>query len=74
MPAIAQTNSDINGPEACMASQLATKALIAFIGGRPVSYRQVDYDRKNNRPVPQCRVLAASGPGREATASSARCA
>src|SRR4029077_4797344 len=28
---------------------LATKALIAFIAGRPVSCRQVDYDRKNNR-------------------------
>ena len=33
---------------------LATKALIAFIAGRPVSCRQVDYDRKNNRPVAQC--------------------
>jgi endonuclease YncB( thermonuclease family) len=33
---------------------LATKALIAFIGGRPVSCRQVDYDHKNNRPVAVC--------------------
>ena len=33
---------------------LATKALTAFIAGRPVSCRQVDYDRKNNRPVAQC--------------------
>jgi endonuclease YncB( thermonuclease family) len=33
---------------------LATKALIAFIAGRPVSCRQVDYDYKNNRPVATC--------------------
>jgi len=30
---------------------LATKALVAFIAGRPVSCRQVEYDYKNNRPV-----------------------
>ena len=33
---------------------LATKALVKFSAGRPVSCRQVDYDRKNNRPVAQC--------------------
>jgi endonuclease YncB( thermonuclease family) len=33
---------------------LATKALIAFIAGRPVSCHQVDYDQKNNRPVTVC--------------------
>jgi endonuclease YncB( thermonuclease family) len=33
---------------------LATKALIAFIAGRPVSCHQVDYDQKNNRPVAVC--------------------
>jgi len=33
---------------------LATKALIAFIAGRPVSCHQVDYDQKNNRPVATC--------------------
>ena len=33
---------------------LATKALVAFIAGRPVSCHQVDYDRKNNRPVAAC--------------------
>jgi endonuclease YncB( thermonuclease family) len=33
---------------------LATEALIRIIAGRPVSCRQVDYDRKNNRPVVQC--------------------
>ena len=33
---------------------LATKALVAFIAGRPVSCHQVDYDRKNNRPVAVC--------------------
>jgi endonuclease YncB( thermonuclease family) len=33
---------------------LATKALVAFIAGRPVSCRQVDYDYKNNRPVATC--------------------
>ena len=33
---------------------LATKALIAFIAGRPVSCRQVDYDHKNNCPVAIC--------------------
>jgi endonuclease YncB( thermonuclease family) len=33
---------------------LATKALIDFIAGRPVSCKQVDYDGKNNRPVALC--------------------
>jgi endonuclease YncB( thermonuclease family) len=33
---------------------LATKALIAFIGGRPVSCHEVDFDHKNNRPVAVC--------------------
>jgi endonuclease YncB( thermonuclease family) len=33
---------------------LATKALITFIAGRPVSCHQVDYDYKNNRPVAVC--------------------
>src|SRR6202171_6478423 len=33
---------------------LAAKALIAFIAGRPVSCHQVDYDRKNNRPIAVC--------------------
>ena len=33
---------------------LAKKALEDFIAGRPVSCRQVDYDRKNNRPVAVC--------------------
>jgi endonuclease YncB( thermonuclease family) len=33
---------------------LATDALVRIIAGRPVSCRQVDYDRKNNRPVAQC--------------------
>jgi endonuclease YncB( thermonuclease family) len=33
---------------------LATEALVRIIAGRPVSCRQVDYDRKNNRPVAQC--------------------
>ena len=31
-----------------------TKALVKFIAGRPVSCHQVDYDRKNNRPVAVC--------------------
>ena len=33
---------------------LATKALVAFIAGRPVSCHQVDYDHKNDRPVAVC--------------------
>jgi endonuclease YncB( thermonuclease family) len=33
---------------------LATRALIDFIGGRPVECHQVDYDRKNKRPVSLC--------------------
>jgi endonuclease YncB( thermonuclease family) len=33
---------------------LATKALVDFIAGRPVSCHQVDYDRKNGRPVAVC--------------------
>jgi endonuclease YncB( thermonuclease family) len=33
---------------------LATKALVGFIAGRPVSCHQVDYDQKNNRPVAVC--------------------
>ena len=33
---------------------LATDALVRIIAARPVSCRQVDYDRKNNRPVAQC--------------------
>ena len=33
---------------------LATEALVRIIAGRPVSCRQVDYDRQNNRPVAQC--------------------
>ena len=30
------------------------KALVDFIAGRPVSCHQVDYDRKNKRPVAHC--------------------
>jgi len=33
---------------------LATKALVAFIAGRPVSCHEVDYDHKNNRAVAVC--------------------
>jgi endonuclease YncB( thermonuclease family) len=33
---------------------LATKALVNFIAGRPVSCHQADYDRKNGRPVALC--------------------
>jgi endonuclease YncB( thermonuclease family) len=33
---------------------LAKKALEGFIAGRPVTCKQVDYDRKNNRPVAIC--------------------
>jgi endonuclease YncB( thermonuclease family) len=33
---------------------LAKKALIDFIGGRPVACYQVDYDKRNNRPVARC--------------------
>jgi endonuclease YncB( thermonuclease family) len=33
---------------------LATQALINFIGGRQVECHQVDYDRKNKRPVSLC--------------------
>jgi Staphylococcal nuclease homologue len=33
---------------------LATKALIGFIAGRPVSCHEVDYDHKNDRPVAVC--------------------
>jgi endonuclease YncB( thermonuclease family) len=33
---------------------LAKKALEGFIAGRPVTCKQVDYDRKNNRPVAVC--------------------
>ena len=33
---------------------LATKALVDFIAGRPVSRHRVDYDPKNNRPVAVC--------------------
>jgi endonuclease YncB( thermonuclease family) len=33
---------------------MATAVLIRIIVGRPVSCRQIDYDRKNNRPVAQC--------------------
>ena len=33
---------------------MATAALIQIIAGRPVSCRQVDYDRDHNRPVAQC--------------------
>ena len=33
---------------------LATRALIDFIAGRPVTCHQVDYDRRNNRPVSLC--------------------
>jgi endonuclease YncB( thermonuclease family) len=36
---------------------LATEALVRIIAGRPVSCRQVDYGRKNNRPVAQCYAL-----------------
>ena len=36
------------------AGPLATKALIAFIAGHPVSWHQVDYDYKNNRSVAVC--------------------
>ena len=32
----------------------AKKALEDFITGRPVSCRQVNYDRTNNRPLAQC--------------------
>jgi endonuclease YncB( thermonuclease family) len=33
---------------------LATKALIGFIAGRPVSCHEVDYDHRNDRPVAVC--------------------
>ena len=33
---------------------MATQALINFIGGRPVTCHQVDYDRRNKRPVSLC--------------------
>ena len=33
---------------------LATAALVRFISGRPVACHQVDYDRKNDRPVALC--------------------
>ena len=33
---------------------LATKALVGFIAGRPVSCHQVDYDHRNDRPVAVC--------------------
>jgi len=33
---------------------LAKQALIDFIGGRPVVCYQVDYDKRNKRPVGQC--------------------
>ena len=33
---------------------LATRALIDFIADRPVTCHQVDYDRRNNRPVSLC--------------------
>ncbi|MDP2331816.1 MAG: thermonuclease family protein [Reyranella sp.] len=33
---------------------LARQALIDFIDGRPVECRQVDYDRRNKRPVSLC--------------------
>ena len=33
---------------------LAKKALEGFIAGRPVTCKQVDYDRKNNLPVAVC--------------------
>ena len=33
---------------------LATKALVDFIAGRPVSCHQADYDHKNNRPLATC--------------------
>jgi hypothetical protein len=33
---------------------LATKSLVDFIAGRPVSCRQVDYDHKNSPPVAGC--------------------
>ena len=33
---------------------LATKALVDFIGGRPVACHQVDYDKRNKRPVARC--------------------
>jgi len=33
---------------------LATKALVDFIAGRPVTCHQVDYDWKNSRPVAVC--------------------
>ena len=32
----------------------STQALIGFIAGRPVSCKQVDYDRTNKRPVVLC--------------------
>ena len=43
---------------------LATKALVAFIAGRPVSCHQVDYDHKNNRPVAVCFRCAKLAPCR----------
>ena len=33
---------------------LATRALVDFIAGRPVTCHQVDSDRRNNRPVSLC--------------------
>ena len=33
---------------------LATKALVDFIAGRPVTCHQVDYDWKNSHPVAVC--------------------
>lgn len=33
---------------------LATAALVQFIAGRPVECHQVDYDRRNGRPVSLC--------------------
>jgi endonuclease YncB( thermonuclease family) len=33
---------------------LATKALVDFIAGRPVSCHQIDYEWKNSRPVAVC--------------------
>jgi hypothetical protein len=37
-----------------LALALASPAFTRSRAGRPVSCRQVDYDRKNNRPVHQC--------------------
>jgi endonuclease YncB( thermonuclease family) len=48
------TGERVHGSSRGHPGPLATKALVAFIAGRPVSCHQVDYDHKNNRPVAVC--------------------